>query len=102
MQSADIASLTDTMMLKNPALGSILKQATLKIKDGVYFVVFQEEIFKNTINDNKDFVSGIKNALNCEHLKIVTEKELAGQSETKDPLDDIISMADSVDQISIF
>lgn len=102
MQSADIASLTDTMMLKNPALGSILKQATLKIKDGVYFVVFQEEIFKNTINDNKDFVTGIKNALNCEHLKIVTEKELAGQSETKDPLDDIISMADSVDQISIF
>ncbi|MBQ7096962.1 MAG: DNA polymerase III subunit gamma/tau [Clostridia bacterium] len=102
IQSADIASLTDTMMLKNPALGSILKQATLKIKDGVYFVVFQEEIFKNTINDNKDFVTGIKNALNCEHLKIVTEKELAGQSESKDPLDDIISMADSVDQISIF
>ena len=102
IQSADIASLTDTMMLKNPALGSILKQATLKIKDGVYFVVFQEEIFKNTINDNKDFVTGIKNALECEHLKIVTEKELAGQSENKDPLDDIISMADSVDQISIF
>ena len=102
IQSADIASLTDTMMLKNPALGSILKQATLKMRDGVYFVVFQEEIFKNTINDNKDFVSGIKNALNCEHLKIVTEKEISAQGETKDPLDDIISMADSVDQISIF
>lgn len=99
---ADISAIAEALAVTNPPLGSILKQADLKIKDGVYFVIFKEDIFKNTINGNKDFVEGLKKAIGCEHLKIVTEKEFNGAESGRDPLEDIVSMADTVGQISIF
>ena len=53
------------------------------------------------MSSNKEFTESLKGLLKCEHLKFVTDTEFNG-TDTKDPLDDIIAMAEDVDQISIF
>ena len=100
-KTADISAAVDALMTVSPALGSILRQAEIKYKDELCCIVFAEEVFKTTIENNKDFVAQLKNTLKAEHLKIMTEKEFSGEK-GKDPLDEIISQADSLDQISIF
>lgn len=100
-KSVDMTTLTDAMMLTNPALGAILKQAELMVNEDTYYVVFDEVIFKKTIEDNKDFVEGIKKALDCSQLKIVTKNELEGNNVKKDPLEDIADLANSIEQITL-
>lgn len=97
----DTQAALEALMTVSPALGSILRQAKIKYKEDVCCVVFAEEVFKNTVSGNADFVKSIKNALKAEHLKIMTEKEFSGEK-TEDPLDEIISKAEDFGQISIF
>ncbi len=100
-KDVDVSGVISALMVINPALGSILKQAQITKKDDIDCVVFEEEVFKNTISSNKEFVGQIKKALGTEHLKIMTKDEFNG-TKNNDPLKDIIDMAGSDDQISIF
>ena len=92
--------LADVLKDINGALAPMLRMSKIKVRDGVHYVVAQD-IFKLTMSSNKEFTESLKGLLKCEHLKYATETEFNG-SDTKDPLDDIIAMAEDVDQISIF
>ena len=92
--------LADVLKDINSALAPMLRMSKIKVRDGVHYVVAQD-IFKLTMSSNKEFTESLKGLLKCEHLKYATETEFNG-SDTKDPLDDIIAMAEDVDQISIF
>lgn len=94
------AHLADTLANISGALAPMLRMSKIKVRDGIHYVVAQD-IFKITMSSNKEFTESLKGLLKCEHLKYVTEAEFNG-TDTKDPLEDIIAMADDVDQISIF
>lgn len=94
------AHLADTLTNISGALAPMLRMSKIKVRDGIHYVVAQD-IFKITMSSNKEFTESLKGLLKCEHLKYVTETEFNG-TDTKDPLEDIIAMADDVDQISIF
>ncbi|MEE1043586.1 MAG: DNA polymerase III subunit gamma/tau [Clostridia bacterium] len=99
-KNIDVNSIADTLSKINIALSPMLRMSKIQVRDGIHYVVTQE-IFKNTMSNDKDFTESLKGILNAEHLKYVTEAEFDG-TDTKDPLEDIISMAGDVDQISIF
>lgn len=94
------AHLADVLKDINGALAPMLRMSKIKVRDGIHYVVAQD-IFKLTMSSNKEFTESLKGLLKCEHLKFVTDTEFNG-TDTKDPLDDIIAMAEDVDQISIF
>ncbi len=94
------AHLADTLSNINGALAPMLKMSKIKVRDGIHYVV-AEEIFKITMSGNREFSDALMGLLKCEHLKYVTPAEFNG-TDIKDPLDDILAMADDVDQISIF
>ena len=94
------AHLADTLANINGALAPMLRMSKIKVRDGIYYVVAQD-IFKITMSSNKEFTESLKGLLKCEHLKYVTDAEFNG-TDNKDPLEDIIAMADDIDQISIF
>lgn len=94
------AHLADTLANINGALAPMLRMSKIKVRDGIYYVVAQD-IFKITMSSNKEFTESLKGLLKCEHLKYVTDDEFNG-TDNKDPLEDIIAMADDIDQISIF
>lgn len=94
------AHLADTLSNINGALAPMLRMSKIKVRDGIYYVVAQD-IFKMTMSSNKEFTESLKGLLKCEHLKYVTDAEFSG-TDNKDPLEDIIAMADDIDQISIF
>ncbi len=96
----DVNSIADTLSNINVALSPMLRMSKIHVRDGIYYVITQE-IFKNTMSNDKEFTDNLKGILNTEHLKYVTEAEFDG-TDSKDPLEDIISMAGDVDQISIF
>lgn len=94
------AHLADTLSNISGALAPMLRMSKIKVRDGVHYVVTQD-IFKITMSNDKNFTDSLKGLLKCEHLKYVTESEFDG-TDAKDPLEDIIAMAEDVDQISIF
>lgn len=99
-QSIDTRYIADTLSNINVALAPMLKMSKIEVRDGIHYVITQD-IFKNTMSNDKEFTENLKGILNCEHLKYVTESEFNGDN-SKDPLEDIISMAEDVGQISIF
>jgi len=100
VKTFDVNSIADTLSNINVALSPMLRMSKIQQRDGTHYIITQE-IFKNTMSNDKEFTNNLKGILNAEHLKYVTEDEFNG-TDTKDPLDDIISMAGDVDQISIF
>ena len=100
--NVDFLRIADAMSLYSPPHSSILKQGVLKIKDGVYYVVFSQDFLRDTVLSNKDFVAKLKETLGCEQLKLVTEKEFSGPKNEKDPFEELLEKADGIDQISIF
>ncbi len=96
----DVNSIADTLSNINVALSPMLRMSKICVRDGIHHIITQE-IFKNTMSNDKEFTESLKGILNAEHLKYVTESEFDG-TDIKDPLEDIISMAGDVDQISIF
>lgn len=98
----DINKVIDIIKDKNPAFASLLTEATLKEKEGTHFVVFTSDIFKNMATANPDLTASIKDALHSERVKLVTEHEFNNSSEPSDPLEDIISRSNGIEQISIF
>ncbi len=96
----NVIHLAETLSAIDAAHSTMLKMSKIKIRDGIHYVVAQD-IFKKAMSENEKFTASLKGLLKCEHIKYVTETEFDG-TETKDPLDDIISMAGDVDQISIF
>lgn len=99
-KAIDVNSVADTLSNINVALSPMLRMSKIQVRDGIHYVITQE-IFKNTMSNDKEFTENLKGILNAGHLKYVTEAEFDG-TDTKDPLEDIISMAGDVDQISIF
>jgi len=100
VKTFDVNSIADTLSNINVALSPMLRMSKIQQRDGTHYIITQE-IFKNTMSNDKEFTNNLKGILNAEHLKYVTEDEFK-RTDTKDPLDDIISMAGDVDQISIF
>ncbi len=96
----NVAHLADTLSNIDAAHSSMLKMSKIKVRDGVHYVVTQD-IFKKAMSENEKFTQNLKGLLKCEHIKYVTETEFDG-SRANDPLADILSMANDVDQISIF
>ena len=96
----NVAHLADTLSNIDAAHSSMLKMSKIKIRDGVHYVVTQD-IFKKAMSENENFTANLKGLLKCEHIKYVTETEFDG-NQANDPLADILSMANDVDQISIF
>lgn len=96
----DVNSIADTLSNINVALSPMLRMSKICVRDGIHHIITQE-IFKNAMSNDKEFTENLKGILNAEHLKYVTETEFDG-TDTKDPLEDIISMAGDIDQISIF
>lgn len=101
-ENIDFSRIADAMSTFNPPLAPMLKQSVLKIKDGVYYVVFGQDILRDTVSSNKEFVEKLKEILNCNQLKLVTEKEFSGNKDDKDPFEEILQKADDIKQISIF
>ena len=99
-KNIDTNSIADTLSKINIALSPMLRMSKIQVREGIHYVITQE-IFKNTMSNDKDFTENLKGILNAEHLKYVTESEFDG-TDVKDPLEDIISMAGDIDQISIF
>ena len=96
----NVAHLAETLSAIDAAHSTMLKMSKIKVRDGIYYVVTQD-IFKKAMSDNEKFSASLKGLLKCEHIKYVTEAEFNG-TEINDPLDEILSMAGDVDQISIF
>ena len=96
----NVIHLADTLSSIDAAHSSMLKMSKIKIRDGVHYVVTQD-IFKKAMSENNQFTTSLKGLLKCDHIKYVTETEFDGNKEN-DPLEDILSMANDNDQISIF
>lgn len=100
-ENIDFSEIADAMYTFNPPLAPMLKQAVLKDKDGVFYVVFSQDIFRDTVSLNREFVEKLKEMLNCNQLKLVTEKEFFNSKKEKDPFEELLEKADGVEQISI-
>ena len=98
----DINKVISIINDKNPAFASLLTEATLQEKEGTHFVVFTSDIFKNMATANPDLTASIKDALQSDRVKLVTEDEFNNTSKMSDPFEEIISKADGIEQISIF
>ena len=96
----NVNQLADTLANLHAAIAPMLRMSKIQVRDDIYYVIAQD-IFKNAMLNDKTFTENLKGLLKCEHLKYVTDAEFNGTN-NKDPLDDIIAMADDIDQISIF
>ena len=86
---------------ENPAAASLLINARKEVRNDVSYFIFEDEFLKDTIAKNEIFVTSVKNVCQTP-VKFITENEENGKSEPEsDPLDEIIKLSETNNNITI-
>ena len=99
-EKINVSAFAEKFREVNIGLASLMEKSEIEVHNGVYYIIFEEKIFKRTIIENEEFVGSIKRILNCENIKVLAREEV--DADKKDPLDEIISMSGDIEQFSMF
>lgn len=101
--NTDYGAKLNAVCAQNPAIGSLLAGTRTELHHETVYIVFQDGILRDTMAKNPMFADTVSKALQPHTVKFVTQEEFENNGNPKgDPLDDIIAMADSIEQLTIY
>ena len=101
VQHPSYEAAVDAIAAANPPLGALLRTTAHRVRDGVDYILFDNDVIKESVEQNPAFTDTIKQALGCEHLKLVTADAFDGKQK-QDPLDELAALAGDMEQITLF